>query len=370
MKLNSEGLTGFAFIVSIYALAVFDALFKGNGTNSGTLCLLASVHVWVALRFDALRSRCFLALSCVLILIIAYAEATQSLAMTKSERTTMEILLSCFYILAVYFGADWLLKAFERQAQAGSNAIEIVRNELLTVQKTEELVRGRFLGLMSHELRTPLTTMKAAVTLMRHPKATSHRKSAYLDTLESSIDSMTAVVGDLLLTHKSQSSTTVLRETPTDLAALCQLTCEAFRAAAEKNGTQLNFSTVMEHKFLLADGECLQQMLGHLLKNAVWHTHNGVILVELSKQSLASHEHSTLTFSVSDNGCGVSEIHQKDLFKMFSHLQSETNNNPSMGLGLFMVQTLAKRMGGDAGFLSKSGQGSRFWFSVRLRPVE
>ncbi len=368
MKSNIEGLTGLLFIVSIYALAMFDAFFKGNGTNSGALFLLVCVHVWVGLSFDARRSRCFLVLSCLLVLIIAYAEATQALAMTKSARSTIDIFLSCFEILVVYLGADWLLKVFERQALAGNEAVETVRNELLTVQKTEELVRGRFLGLMSHELRTPLTTMKAAVTLMRHPKATSHRNSSYLETLESSIDSMTAVVGDLLLTHKSHANTSVFRETPTDVAALCRLTCEACRSAAEKNGTQLDFSTTVERQFLLADDECLRQMLGHLLKNAVRHTRNGLIFVELVNPPCNDDKHSTLTFSVSDNGCGVSELQQKDLFKMFSHLQSDYNN-PSMGLGLFMVQTLARRMGGEAGFAKREGQGSRFWFTVQLPHV-
>ena len=367
LSTNREGLASLLIVASLYAISFFDVWVKGHGTRSESLYLLACVHLWVAVSFGTRLSRRMTVLSCALVLLLGYAEVSHWGAIGHAERSVLDIITSCLCLLGVYFGTDLLGVSFERYALSGIREAQAARDELLAVQKTEELVRGRFLGLMSHEIRTPLTTMKAAITLIRHPRADAQQKLRYLETLEKSIDSMTEVVGDLLLAHKSHSGATVLRELPTDIAALCQAACSSFQSAAETNGNRLNFTPCAAPLLLLADEVCLQQMVGYLLGNAIRHTLDGVISVEMLSEAVVDQQCTKLTVSVSDTGCGVSEDHQKNLFKMFSHLQNESDRNPAMGLGLFMVQMLARQMGGEAGFYSKTGQDSRFWFTIQLK---
>ena len=77
-----------------------------------------------------------------------------------------------------------------------------------------------------------------------------------------------------------------------------------------------------------------------------------------------------LEFSVEDTGIGIAEESQGRLFEKFSQIDdSSTRQYGGSGLGLSIVRKLARMMDGEAGVESKAGQGSRFWFRVRVPRV-
>jgi CheY-like chemotaxis protein len=74
-----------------------------------------------------------------------------------------------------------------------------------------------------------------------------------------------------------------------------------------------------------------------------------------------------LELSVRDTGIGIPEHKHALLFRPFSQIDdSSTRQFGGTGLGLSIVKSLAQLMDGEVGLESQEGQGSRFWFRVRL----
>ncbi|MDD3193886.1 MAG: response regulator [Oscillospiraceae bacterium] len=118
-----------------------------------------------------------------------------------------------------------------------------------------------------------------------------------------------------------------------------------------------------------------QQILAHLLNNALKFTPCGG-KVNCSVKHLARTEQvATEQISISDTGCGMSEEFQKKMFELFSQ-EADDFSRPLQGpgLGLSMVKKLIDTMGGTIEVKSRLGEGSTFVvtlsFPWRYRPQE
>lgn len=105
-------------------------------------------------------------------------------------------------------------------------------------------------------------------------------------------------------------------------------------------------------------------MLASLLGNAIKFTAAGQIVVQASGVALTDGS-ALLKFAVTDTGSGIAADKMSLLFEPFSQADSSTTRQfGGSGLGLSIVSSLARLLGGDVGAKSELGQGSRFWFRV------
>jgi CheY-like chemotaxis protein len=75
-----------------------------------------------------------------------------------------------------------------------------------------------------------------------------------------------------------------------------------------------------------------------------------------------------VTFSVQDTGIGIAKERQDQIFKRFTQAENDTQTlYGGNGLGLAISQKVAQLLGGEIGFESEPGQGSRFWLHVPLK---
>jgi CheY-like chemotaxis protein len=137
--------------------------------------------------------------------------------------------------------------------------------------------------------------------------------------------------------------------------------------AIEKNLKLLvDLSPDVAHLSFMGDPLRLGQILLNFTGNALKFTAAGAITL---RAGLAEESPSDvlLRFEVQDTGIGISSDDQKKLFTAFEQADgSMTRKYGGTGLGLAISKRLAHLMGGEVGVESEAGQGSTFWFTVRL----
>jgi CheY-like chemotaxis protein len=110
----------------------------------------------------------------------------------------------------------------------------------------------------------------------------------------------------------------------------------------------------------------LRQILLNLVGNAIKFTDKGEVTVRVQLVE-AGKSASVLRFSVRDTGIGIAEEKRNLLFEKFSQLEASTARKfGGTGLGLAISKQLVEMMDGTIDVTSRPGEGSEFWFTVRL----
>ncbi|MCX7161610.1 MAG: ATP-binding protein [Rhodocyclales bacterium] len=118
---------------------------------------------------------------------------------------------------------------------------------------------------------------------------------------------------------------------------------------------------------LYGDAPRLQQILLHLIDNAIKFTAQGSVGVAASLLEESALD-VLLRFEVQDTGIGIAAADQLRIFSLFEQADgSSTRVHGGSGLGLALCKQLVGLMGGSIGVDSRAGAGSLFWFTLRLR---
>ena len=236
--------------------------------------------------------------------------------------------------------------------------------------QTANIAKSRFLATMSHEIRTPMNGILGMAQLLLMPGLTETERRDYARTILTSGQTLLTLLNDILDLSKIEAGKFELEATVFDPQAILLETRTLFSGAAQGKNLQLEcqWNGTNEQRYL-ADSHRLRQMLSNLVGNAIKFTQTGQIRMEASEIERTGGS-ALLEFSVRDSGIGIAADKIDLLFKAFSQADSSTTRQfGGSGLGLSIVRHLAQVMGGQVGVESVAGQGSRFWFRVRVEVV-
>jgi len=225
--------------------------------------------------------------------------------------------------------------------------------------------KSSFLANMSHEIRTPMNAITGMVHLLRRDSITP-RQAERLSKIEVAGQHLLAIINDILDLSKIEAGKLTLESIPVHVGALVADAVSLMAERVHAKHLDLRVETSAMPGNLLGDPTRIRQALLNYVINAVKFTDSGHITLRtrLIEQSA---EDVHLRFEVEDTGSGISEEAQQRLFSAFEQADnSTTRHHGGTGLGLNITRRLAQLMDGDAGVSSREGEGSLFWFSVRL----
>jgi CheY-like chemotaxis protein len=203
--------------------------------------------------------------------------------------------------------------------------------------------------------------------LLLVPGLTEAMRENYTRTVLSSGQTLLTLLNDILDLSKVEAGKLELCKEVFDPAQLVQETGALFTQLAASKGLQLQAVWVgPAGRRYRADSSRLRQMLSNLIGNAIKFTAQGFVHAVVTELECTA-DHSVLEFSVLDSGIGIAPEKQGLLFKPFTQADSSTTREyGGSGLGLSIVRSLAQLMDGTVGLDSTPGDGSRFWFRVRV----
>jgi signal transduction histidine kinase/CheY-like chemotaxis protein len=300
---------------------------------------------------------------------VGQAEALQN---RRERNLNFFLLLITFFLIGVaLFNGFFIIPAMVvRPMAAIARELEnqVTEARRLTVQaEAANEAKTEFLANMSHELRTPLNGILGMNSLLLNSGLTQAQRRA-AEVVQWSGEALLALLNDVLDFAKIEAGQLRLENKEFALIDLVDDCLGALSFKAEQQGLKLRWLPAPDlPRWLEGDPSRLRQILFNLVGNAVKFTQEGSVVVRARVESRGE-ENCLLHFSVQDSGIGIPSEKVERLFQRFSQVDTTISRRfGGTGLGLAIAKELIERMGGKIGVESQVGEGSTFWFTVKMQ---
>ncbi|MFO0684492.1 MAG: ATP-binding protein [Sandaracinus sp.] len=250
------------------------------------------------------------------------------------------------------------------------HASESTLREAMRAAESANEAKTRFLANTSHEIRTPMNAVLGLVYLLEHTRLDDDQRGL-VDKINTASNALLGLLSDILDIGKLEANELILERAPFDLHQLVRERTGAHLGEASAKGVGLEVridprvASAVE-----ADPGRVGQIVTNLVSNAVKFTESGRVIVELKCGGEREHDSArevSIQLEVRDTGIGMSREALERVFSPFAQADaSTTRRHGGTGLGLTIVQRLARLMGGEVEIDSEPELGTEVRVALRL----
>lgn len=260
--------------------------------------------------------------------------------------------------------ADALAQAnitLERRVRERTEELTHLNTEL-TAAKSEadaaNLGKTRFLAAVGHDVAQPLNAARLYASSLSE-RFDGGSEAEQLHKINASLDAVDDILGAVL--DISRLDTGAMRPDKSIFSLgelLEQLRVDFEPQAAERSLRLTILPTSINVK---TDRRLLRRLLQNLISNALKYTPEGHVLVGCRRRK------GHISLQILDTGVGIPDDQQKRVFQEFQRLDQGARIAPGLGLGLSIVDRIARVLDVPVSLASVSGKGTRF--SIDLKSV-
>ncbi len=250
-------------------------------------------------------------------------------------------------------------------------------HQVLVAAKAEAELASRaksdFIATMSHEIRTPMNGVIGMVDVLLQSSLKGYQVEM-VDTIRDSALSLLGIIEDILDFSKIEAGRLEIEHAPTAVADVVEKVCIMLDRLAEKKGVELTlFTDPAIPVAVLSDAQRLRQIVVNLVHNAIKFSGGQDRSGRVSVQALLIErdaEQIVVEIRVTDNGIGMDQATQAQLFTPFTQADASTTRRfGGTGLGLSIARNLVRLMGGELTVQSTLDDGSTFTVRLPFIPV-
>ncbi len=211
-----------------------------------------------------------------------------------------------------------------------------------------------FVNNLSHEFKTPVSVIKIAGNNIVNSKGlTEKEKNFYGKILDEEADKLNNLLNTLLSFTQIENNIIKPKLEEIDLNEFCESMVNSYRV--KYPDFDINFK-IENVRFFKTDATMLTSVFQNLIDNAYRYSTEDrkYMRIFIFKQNRQ------IIFKFEDKGIGIESSEKENVFRKFYRIQSEYNQQGSVGLGLAFCKEVVKLMNGDISVESRKGVGSVF----------
>lgn len=279
----------------------------------------------------------------------------------------------CLVLAAIALNIGWILIHWRRVVPLVLGVIFfmliIAGLIVYTVFLVREIRRNEqhdsFISAVTHELKTPIASLRLYLETLQSRETTDEQRREFYSIMLADTDRLRYTVEQVLKAGIAGQKKRGTLPVSVDVSAICAEAVEMVRLRHHMTAEQIAFQPNGESAVVLGDAEDLLTAVTNLLDNAVKYS-RGEVKIQVKVHVNWARK---VAVQVQDAGIGLPRKQLKMIFDRFYRVQDHAMKVKGTGLGLFIVQSIAKKHGGRV-FAESAGEGHGSTFTLELPRAE